>query len=153
MLTSFDSFQKFITSRIKSSVAALTALFLLINITVSHKIRSTGGFYICNKGISFGISLSNTFWYIWAIFALLTIVYIFKLFIKHTQHNLFVFSLVLALTGIFSNIIDRVLYGCVSDYLIISRSLPIINIADIEIFIGLSTILFFILKKNNPARG
>lgn len=105
------------------------------------KIRTGGGFFVCNKGISFGIFLPNIiFWLIWL---LLLFFLIYILFLKRNRILREFFPYFLILTGALSNIIDRLFFGCVFDYIyFINIPFPVFNLADIYIFIG---ILFFIL--------
>ena len=94
------------------------------------------GFFI-NEGFAFGLKIGNSVSLVIALLALAFFIsYIFK------QGNKTAAWLILF--GALSNIIDRVLYGGVVDYL----SLPgggIINLADVLIFSG---IVFLFLPKN-----
>ncbi len=104
---------------------------VIIDQLSKYIIRSSGGFYICNSGISFGIHLSlGIFYLLWIIIITAIVLLIFK-----SRSKLTIFSLLLILSGAFSNIIDRLFFGCVIDFIDI-KVWPIFNIADILISAG-----------------
>jgi lipoprotein signal peptidase len=94
-------------------------------------IRYFGGFYICNPGISWNISISSyIFWIFWFFIAAILLFLFLK---KHTTHySLFI---IFILSGAVSNIIDRIYYGCVIDFIDL-KFWPIFNLADIFIVSG-----------------
>jgi signal peptidase II len=67
------------------------------------------------------------------------------IFLKRTLYDTF---LLIAFSGAFSNFIDRILYGCVVDYIRIG-SFPIFNLADTCITLGI--FLFIINYFKNPS--
>lgn len=107
------------------------SVLVIIDQLSKYIIRSSGGFYICNSGISFGIHLSlGIFYLLWIIIITAIVLLIFK-----SRSKLTIFSLLLILSGAFSNIIDRLFFGCVIDFINI-KVWPIFNIADILISAG-----------------
>lgn len=121
-------------------------LFAAIDISIKYKIRSWGGFYICNKGISWGIILPEIFFWLILAFFLLLIIYLST---KSTKGDFF--SLFLILTGSISNISDRFLYGCVVDYIGSPKiNFPYFNISDMLITIGCILFLVSFLTKKRP---
>jgi signal peptidase II len=116
--------------------------FIFIDQLSKYTIRSRGGFYICNPGISFGVKIPTLMLYpVWsAIF--LGLVYLF--FKKYPRHS---YAILLILTGSFSNLIDRVYYGCVIDFINI-KVWPVFNLADSFIFLGVLILIIQINHKN-----
>lgn len=100
--------------------------------------------YVHNTGAAFSM-FEGARW-IFVIIAIIFLNVIFQLFIKNKELNkkeVFVYSLLLA--GIIGNLIDRVLYGYVIDFLdftILGYDFAIFNLADT--FIVISIILIFI---------
>lgn len=109
-----------------------------------YLIRYFGGFYICNTGAAFGIKIADViFWIFWLaiIFFILFGLYK-KYFIPYTLY------LILTLSGAISNVVDRLIYGCVIDFIDI-KVWPIFNLADAFIILGV--ILFiFSFHRNLP---
>ncbi|PIP26967.1 MAG: hypothetical protein COX30_04595 [Candidatus Moranbacteria bacterium CG23_combo_of_CG06-09_8_20_14_all_39_10] len=138
--------------------------FIFIDQITKYLVRHWGGFYICNKEIAFGIGLPPAiFWIIWIII-LIILISNFKFhpprrtnkvqlskskrfdiwildFIWNTLDFGFWISktktigLILILAGAISNILDRLYFGCVIDFIKIPFW-PLFNLADAFIIIG-----------------
>jgi signal peptidase II len=120
-------------------------LFFLILITIDqvskYLIRSKGGFYICNKGIAWGIKIPEvSFWVFWLILIFLLFLFLYK---KGGHNNFFPFLLILS--GAISNIIDRLALGCVIDFIDLGFW-PIFNLADVFLVLGTIFLLVKYLK-------
>ena len=77
-------------------------LILAIDLATKYFIRLFGGFYICNKGISWGIILPESFfWIFWLISATIILLLFFK------TEKMAKTSLVFILGGSMANIIER----------------------------------------------
>lgn len=101
--------------------------------------------YLENTGAAFSILSNNTYLIIIVSFILLFILY--KYLFKHNQYKI-VKSLILS--GIISNLIDRVARGYVIDYFdfnIFGYNAPVFNIADICIVIGCIIFMFKTLEE------
>ncbi|MCQ9208357.1 MAG: signal peptidase II [Omnitrophica bacterium] len=103
---------------------------------------------VCNKGVAFGLFSEQGAIFAWISFvAVLIMCYTvscykkISLFRKSTQVFL---SLVLA--GAIGNLIDRIRFGCVVDFLDF-RIWPVFNVADSAITIGTLLLVLQILKK------
>ena len=95
--------------------------------------------FVCNPVLSWGIPLKGLlFWFFWSI-AFGGLVYLLKKF----KFNIF---LIIVLAGSISNFIDRLLHGCVIDYIRIFN-FPIFNLADVYITLGIIAFLFFTFFK------
>ena len=114
---------------------------ILIDQFSKYIIRSQSGFYICNPGISFGLTLPTFLFYpLWlVIFA--TLVYIF--FKKYPVHS---YAILLILAGSLSNLIDRICFGCVIDFIDL-KIWPVFNLADSSICIGVLLLLIQLNRK------
>ena len=122
-------------------------LILAIDLATKYFIRLFGGFYICNKGISWGIILPESFfWIFWLISATIILLLFFK------TEKMAKTSLVFILGGSVANIIERLWNGCVSDFLTFPLiSFPAFNVADIAITIGSLIFLYFIFFQKRPS--
>lgn len=100
--------------------------------------------YVRNTGAAFSIMENNRMLFI--IIGLVAIFLIYKFLIKDKYLNkLSIISYSMLLGGIMGNMIDRILYGYVIDYLsfnLFGFNAPIFNLADT--FIVVSVILIFI---------
>lgn len=116
-----------------------------------YLIRLRGGFYICNEGIAFGIKMpAFIFW----IIGVGLIVIIISPFVKgglggiHNKNFLIHNSLFLILitAGALSNLIDRLRFGCVIDFIDL-KFWPVFNVADIFITVGAGLLLYTVFRK------
>ena len=105
--------------------------------------------YTKNLGIAFGIPLPNIF-LIPSIFLVLALLLLYLIKSYQQEKYLTFLSLWLIILGASSNIIDRIKYNFVIDY-IDFKFWPIFNIADMLIVIGIILIFSLYLKKpTNP---
>jgi signal peptidase II len=136
---------------------AWLVFFISVDQLFKYIIRFSGGFYICNKGITWGLTFPKLF--IILCFILIILVFILKFPPKADQpwaekiknyQKAITFSVLLILSGALSNIIDRLYYGCVIDFIDL-KFWPVFNIADIYITVGAILIAWKILfrKKVN----
>jgi lipoprotein signal peptidase len=129
------------------------AVVTTIDQFLKRLIRQNGGFYVCNKGISFNIEIPYvTFWValLFFIFIISICLYLYK---KSALLSIFLLSLTLIGGGTASNGLDRLFFGCVFDYLRLPlKQLPLFNVADIGIFIGTCLLLFILLYKKPSLR-
>lgn len=121
----------------------LFVFLILIDQISKYIIRHIGGFYICNKGISFGVQISeNIFFFLWLVILSFFLYGLYKkYFIKNTLY------IILILSGAVSNLIDRAHYGCVVDFIDLNF-FPVFNLADFFISIGAIGIVYVLYKKN-----
>lgn len=109
-----------------------------------------------NTGAAFSLLENKIIFFI--IIAFIVIYYIFKYSIKEDIDKLEQVSYIFLIGGIIGNLIDRVIYGYVVDYLrfiIFSYNFPIFNLADICITIGTIFLIISIFRKekNNENRS
>lgn len=97
--------------------------------------------YLQNSGAAFGI-LQNKIWLFVAITVIISIAIIFALF-TYQEHSFFSYAAsILVLAGGYGNLIDRVFYGYVVDYIHVLFFPPIFNFADCCVTVGC---IFFII--------
>ena len=95
-----------------------------------------GGFYICNQNISWSIAIPGyVFWTFWTTLIVLLLVAIKNRYFIHSTSYM-----ILILAGAISNIIDRLYYVCVIDFIDL-RFWPVFNLADIFIVSGVVFLL------------
>jgi lipoprotein signal peptidase len=159
-------------TRNKKLIVLLSAILILIDQISKYIIRTRGGFYICNKGVAFGINLPEIIFFTFFIFLLLFLPIIPKLkfqisnqsqssksknfficppsgeariwdLICHLDFGIWIY---LILAGGVSNLIDRICFGCVIDFIDL-KFWPVFNLADIYITMGgIILIIFYVFK-------
>lgn len=105
--------------------------------------------YVRNDGAAFSILEGKTWFLILITLVILAfiIIYSFKNKIKHTEK--IILSILTA--GIIGNLIDRILYGYVIDFLsfkIINYDFPVFNIADILVCVGCFIYIIYLIKED-----
>ncbi|NTU67221.1 MAG: signal peptidase II [Candidatus Moranbacteria bacterium] len=119
----------------KTPSLLLLLIVVLADQLSKHTIRRSGGFYICNHGIAFGIPIPSELFYLaWGI-----IIVSILIFRKRISRNS-IFPVMFVLSGAISNIIDRIRFGCVTDFIDL-HIWPVFNLADISITLGALLIL------------
>jgi signal peptidase II len=137
------------------------SLIVLISIDQFSKyiIRQSGGFYICNENIAFGIEVPPfIFWPAVAITVIMLSLAFKKCFMpvcvpdnnQMPADRPSPLYLAIALAGIWSNLIDRFSFGCVIDFIDL-KFWPLFNLADAMIVTGAILLIiqnFSIRTKN-----
>ena len=105
---------------------------------------------VFNRGASFSMFIGYRLLFI--LIGIITIVVLFKYLnnFKMNNRNIFAFSLLIG--GIIGNLIDRVIYGYVIDFLdfnIFGFDAPIFNIADTCICFGAFLLFYAIMKRED----
>ena len=114
--------------------------------------------YVTNDGMAFGLSFPGGKTILLIVTLILTGVIMWMLWKEKNSHNLIRYGLTLILAGAIGNMIDRILYGKVVDFLDImigSFNWYIFNVADSAVTSGM--ILFIlhtiIVGEKKPASG
>lgn len=108
--------------------------------------------YVENKGAAFGM-LSNARW-IFIVFTILVIIFlIIYLFIKKPTNKMFNIALFLIIGGGLGNLIDRIFYGFVVDYLSLSFFPPVCNFADYCVTVGAFLLVIYLLFFSDTAKN
>lgn len=149
----------------KKLIVLFTSLFIFIDQGIKYLILNNfemakakeviyNFFYITlikNDGGAFGI-MSGGRW-IFILLALIFIIYLIRyIYIDTNIKKLDVITYSLLLAGVVGNLIDRVVYGYVVDYLdfyIFKYNAPVFNFADMCIVIGASFMIYSLLIKGD----
>lgn len=110
--------------------------------------------YAENRGAAFGMLQNQQWFFILFAFSVIAIlVYLIKF--KKVNHNLFLTSATLLISGGIGNLIDRVCLGYVVDYMKFSFFTTVCNSADICIVAGTVLLSVYILfyHKSSKIRG
>jgi len=114
------------------------------NLKISKDYGLVSFTYITNTGAGFSILQNmNIILIVISILVIIALIY----FNKHIPK----FSLITILSGITGNLIDRVSYGSVIDF-INFKFWPVFNIADSLIFIGVAYWMIIIIKSEKTVR-
>ena len=145
MLIPMRIYEHITNIRTKKIISFITiALLIFIDQLSKYLVRQGGGFYICNEGIAFGIYLPQI--WLWLLILLFLIVFlVFKVKKNRLISN---YSLILIMAGAISNIIDRLYFGCIIDFVTIFPW-TIFNLADAFIFIGVIITISLVYKNKN----
>ena len=102
--------------------------------------------YVTNTGSAFGLFKSlNVFFVFFSIIVIIAIFYYLKKKIKENE-KLLQFAIGLLLGGTFGNLIDRLMYGFVIDF-IDFRIWPVFNVADSAVTISIMLLIFLLWEK------
>ena len=100
--------------------------------------------YVENKGVAFGM-FSDMRWNFVALTSILLVIIIFYMFKKRPKGKFFYVCAALIIGGGIGNLIDRIFYGYVIDYLSLSFFPPVCNFADYCITAGTIMLVIYLL--------
>lgn len=122
--------------------------FILLNlkpvgsVTVINNILDFS--YVENRGVAFGWFANNR-WFFVVLTAVLMLAIIFYMFIKKPESKLLNISIACIIGGGIGNLIDRIIYGFVVDYISLSFFPPVCNFADYCITAGTIMLVIYVL--------
>jgi signal peptidase II len=129
---------------LKGIIETLTKSYVIIDKVLSIK-------YVTNTGAAFSLFENNIIVLILISLVILVLVYNLSFSFKSNKINNITFGLLYG--GILGNLIDRVFYGYVRDFISIYK-FPIFNIADIAIVTGIILLIITSIKGElNSKRG
>lgn len=99
--------------------------------------------YVENKGMAFGM-LANQRWIFIALTSIVILALVIAVFNLKNQSRLFYISAALLIGGGIGNLIDRILYGYVVDYIALSFFPPVCNFADYCVTAGVIIFLVYL---------
>ncbi len=105
---------------------------------------------VYNTGASWNILADHRFVLIIITLIILVLLFLYQNKFKENKRNILAFSLLYG--GIIGNLLDRLIYGYVIDFLdfnIFGYDYPVFNIADICIVFGIILLVIAILKKED----
>ena len=100
--------------------------------------------YVENKGVAFGM-FSDMRWIFVALTSALLAIIVFYMFKKRPKGKFFYVCAALIIGGGIGNLIDRIFYGYVIDYLSLSFFPPVCNFADYCITAGTIMLVIYLL--------
>ena len=100
--------------------------------------------YVENRGVAFGM-FTDMRWIFVALTTVMLALIIFYMFKKRPNGKFFYFSSALIIGGGIGNLIDRIFYGYVIDYLSLSFFSPVCNFADYCITAGTVMLVIYLL--------
>lgn len=137
----------------------ITKILVINNINIDNSISVINNFlnitYVKNSGAAFSILEGNTTLLILVAIIALLLIYMFLIKDKKLD-KLDIISYGLLIGGIVGNLIDRVLYKYVIDFIdffISNYHFPIFNIADVAITLGIFILILIILKEEKHAKN
>ena len=138
------------------SLDQLSKLLATKNLALNDSLPLIKGVFhltlVHNSGAAFGIFKDQTFLFIFtSLFAIILISYKLK-FSKNKFPFVYVFSLALILSGAIGNLIDRMFFGYVIDFLDF-RIWPVFNVADSAITIGAVILGWSILFRKDKLKS
>ncbi len=104
--------------------------------------------YVENRGVAFGM-FSDMRWVFVALTSTMIGIIIFFMFKKRPKGKFFYFCAALIIGGGIGNLIDRIFYGYVIDYLSVSFFPPVCNLADYCITAGTIMLIIYVLFFSN----
>lgn len=133
ILAATDQIIKYFVSVYLQPVGSVNVINNLLNLT-----------YVENRGVAFGM-FTDMRWLFVVITSLMLIAIIFYMFKKRPEGKCFYICAGLIIGGGIGNLIDRILYGYVIDYLSLSFFPPVCNFADYCITIGTILLVIYVL--------
>ncbi len=133
ILAATDQIIKYFVSVYLQPVGSVNVINNLLNLT-----------YVENRGVAFGM-FTDMRWLFVVITSLMLIAIIFYMFKKRPEGKFFYICAGLIIGGGIGNLIDRILYGYVIDYLSLSFFPPVCNFADYCITIGTILLVIYVL--------
>lgn len=100
--------------------------------------------YVENRGVAFGM-FSGMHWVFIALTSVLLAIIIFYMFKKRPKGRFFYICAALIIGGGVGNLIDRIFYGYVIDYISLSFFPPVCNFADYCITAGTILLVIYLL--------
>lgn len=133
MLVIIDQIIKYFVSAYLQPVGSVSVIDNLFSLT-----------YVENKGVAFGM-FSDMRWIFVALTAIMLAMIIFYMFKKRPKGKFFYICAALIIGGGVGNLIDRIFYGYVIDYLSLSFFPPVCNFADYCITAGTIMLVIYLL--------
>lgn len=133
VLAIIDQIIKYFVSTYLEPVGSVSVIDNLFSLT-----------YVENNGVAFGM-FSDMRWVFVALTSVLLAIIIFYMFKKRPKGKFFYICASLIIGGGIGNLIDRIFYGYVIDYLSLSFFPPVCNFADYCITAGTIMLVIYLL--------
>ncbi|MGN0442506.1 MAG: signal peptidase II [Acutalibacteraceae bacterium] len=137
----------FIIAALSIAVDQLIKIFVINNLQPIKSVTVIDNLltftYVENKGMAFGM-LANQRWIFIALTSIVILALVIAVFKLKNQSRLFYISAALLIGGGIGNLIDRILYGYVVDYIALSFFPPVCNFADYCVTAGVIIFLVYL---------
>ena len=100
--------------------------------------------YTENTGAAFGM-LSNNTWFLIGFTAVFIVAFVLFDIFNHSKNWFYRIGYVLVLAGAIGNLVDRIMFGFVRDFIAISFFPFIFNVADIFVTVGTVLLMIYVL--------
>lgn len=107
--------------------------------------------YVKNPGVAFGM-FENMRWIFVALTSVIIVILLYIIIFKKIKSKMFLISSALIIGGGIGNLIDRVLYGYVIDYLQLSFFSPVCNFADYAVTVGTVLLVIYLLFMSDSSK-
>jgi len=140
----------------------ITKVAVLDHFELGERLPVIAGFFdltlLFNRGAAFSFLAGHDGWQRWffVLIALAASAFILHLLLGHRHQRMFSVALGLILGGAVGNVIDRLLYGQVVDFLLFYRGnwyFPAFNVADSAITVGATLLILDELLRMKSARA
>ena len=138
LLAAADQIIKYFVLTYLQPVGSVTAIDGLLDFT-----------YVENRGVAFGM-FSDMRWFFVAVLIAIIIYIMFK---KKPSGKMFYIPAALIIGGGMGNLIDRIFYGFVVDYISVSFFPPVCNFADYCITVGTILLIVYVLFFSNVMKS
>lgn len=145
----------FVVSIVLLIIDSIIKWLIMHNIGIGHNIQVIGSFltitHLKNTGAAF--NMFNSYQLLLGFLAIVVIWYLLKLLSEEerlTKLKIILYSMLF--TGIVANLLDRIIYGGVIDYIsfqIFNLNMPVFNLADTLIVISISIYLIMEIVVEN----
>lgn len=108
-------------------------------------------YYVENRGVAFGM-FENMRWIFVALTSVIIVILLYIIIFKKIRSKMFLISSALIIGGGIGNLIDRVLYGYVIDYLQLSFFSPVCNFADYAVTVGTVLLVIYLLFMSDSSK-
>ena len=99
-----------------------------------------------NTGVAFSFFSGGRYFFI-AIAILEILIFLYVIFVRKNKDKWFLLSSSFIIGGAIGNLVDRIFYGCVFDYLKLSFFSPVCNFSDYFITLGAVILIVSFLSK------
>lgn len=141
VLVVIDQIIKLLVVNYLKPIGTVTVIDNLFNLT-----------YVENTGMAFGL-LSQQRWIFIILTTVVMLVLLIALFKLKNQGRLFYISVALLVGGGIGNLIDRIAYGYVVDYISLSFFPPVCNFADYCVTAGVIVFLIYLFFYTDFLKG
>lgn len=130
-------------------------IIIFDRLTKAYMTKQSCFFLICikpsvNFGASFGLFTGFTFLLIIIAIAVLLIILFFYFIANKKLNNLSKVAFILLFAGTLSNLIDRIFFGYIIDWLTFSFvTFPAFNLADVSNIVGALLLVIFLIKNKH----